>query len=181
MRSFLSRIIRGTPEGTEPYVQLLVAYSEENLTDKQHLAAAIRGFPLTWWNVWTCALLSAVLGILTGLSEPSRFSSHIFDGAKATLDWAPGQPMAAWGWCFLAAGTWLMVTTQLHPMAVVVTLRAIGPVYVFHAVLIGMGASHSLDASWSGVPFCLFVCMVHLEAAQSIRMIMHFRFPKGRP
>jgi hypothetical protein len=180
MRRFLTRVIRGDQVADEPQVQLTVGYLDEQVTDRQRLHTAVRGFPLTWWTVWTCILFTTSLGWITAASEPSRFSSHIYDGAKATLDWLPGQPMAAWGWLFVLGGLVLMVSTYVSPTLVVWVLRFSATVFLFHAVLIAMGAGEFHSASFSGTLLCAFVAMIHLETAQSIHMILHYRFPKGR-
>lgn len=180
MRRFLTRVIRGDQVAEEPQVQLTVGYLDEQVTDRQRLHTAVRGFPLTWWTVWTHILLTTGLGFVTAMSEPSRFSSHIFDGAKATLDWLPGDPMAAWGWLFVLGGLCLTISTYVSPTLVVWVLRFAGPVYLFHAVLIAMGASASPAASYSGTFLCAYACLIHLETAQSIHTILHYRFPKGR-
>lgn len=180
MLRLISHIIRGEPLGHEPYVHLLVAWSDEEVTEPRRLVSTVRGFPLTWWTVWACVLLSLSLGAATAFSQTSRFSSHIFDGAKDALDFLPGDPMTAWGWIFLVGGAALAAATYFSPMAVVWVLRVIGTVYFIHASLIWRGAAGSAGAaSYSGVPLCLFVTVIHLAAAQSIRMILRYRFPKG--
>ena len=176
----MRRIFRGGPRGQEPYVQLLVAYADGQVTDKHRLVAAVRGFPMTWWTVWINILFTTGLGVVTVLSEPSRFNSHIFDAAKLSLDWLPGDPMHAWGWLFALGGAVLAVATYVNPWLVAWVLRFGGAVYLLHAVMIGMGARDHLDASWSGALFCLYACVIHLACAQSILMILRYRFPKGR-
>ena len=174
----MHRIFRGGPRGQENAVQLLVAYSDEQVTNKHRLVAAVRGFPLTWWTVWINILFTTGLGVVTVLSPTSRFNSHIFDAAKLSLDWLPGDPMHAWGWLFALGGAALAVSTYVNPWLVAWVLRFGGAVYLLHAVMIGQGAHDHLDASWSGALFCLYACVIHLACAQSILMILRYRFPK---
>ena len=182
MLRHVSRFFRGDPhDGDEPYVQLMVAWADKPITDKARLVTAVRGFPLTWWAVWCNILFSTALGVVTAMSDPGRFSSHIFDGAKAMAAFLPGEPMAAWGWLFAVGGLALAASTYLNPILVVWMLRIAATVYLLHAVLIGLGASAFTDASWSGTLFCFYVCVIHLACAQSILMILRYRFPKGRP
>ena len=176
----MRRFFRGGPRGQEPYVQLMVAYADEPVTDKHRLVLAVRGFPMTWWAVWSTILFTTALGVVTILSEPSRFNSHIFDAAKMLLDPLPGDPMHAWGWLFAFGGAVLAAATYISPIMVVWVLRFGGAVYLMHGALIASGAHNFPDASYSGTLFCVYVAVIHLACAESIRMILRYRFPKGR-
>lgn len=181
MRHILSRVVRGAPPENEPYVQLLVGFSEAPVTDRRKLIASVQGFPLTWWCVWTCILVTLSLGVISAWSQSTRFVSPIFDGAKASLAWAPGDPMMLWGWIFVVAAALLTAATLFSSTLVWVLLRVNGTFYAVHGALVAAGAMASGEtASYSGVPMCLFVMAIHFETAYSIRMILRYRFPKEK-
>lgn len=183
MRRRLGSFFRGDARpGVEPHVQLLVAYHDgKPVTDKHRLITSVRGFPLTWWTVWCSIILATVLGAVTALSDDERFSSHIFDGAKATMDWAPFvEPMAAWGWLLVLGGAALATATYIDPILVVWLLRAMATIYLLHGVLVGLGAHSFPIVSWTGTILCVYIAVGHLACAQSILMVLRYRFPKAK-